>query len=254
MIVIIIRYINAYFARLSILLLSASLLTGCLGGTVAQQIARSIATSVADKTVARAMGVEEDEEYTPAQYAAAEKLSAENNAVQRSFMKNSQSPSIASDNHHRTIQLQETEVDEISYMLATARFLPVKPVTEPLPQSPIEQKENVLPIQANQLVHVELFNLLIGDEKIAILEEARLVGATNLPQKHEWKNWQVGVGEIEHSKKMITFLIPPEFGKLASGAITMVEIAESGELSIARYEPENMKFKRASNIKQAQGF
>lgn len=254
MIVITIQYINAYFARLSILMLVATMLSGCLGGTVAQQIARSIATSVADKTVARAMGVEEEEDYTPAQYAAAEKLSTENNAVQRSFMQNSQLPSNASTSSNRTIQLKETEVDELSYMLANARFLPAKPVSEPLPQAPIEQKEDVAPIQANQLARVELFNLLIGEEKIAILEEARLVGATNLPQKHEWKNWQVGVGEIEHSKKMITFLIPPEFGKLASGAITMVEIAGSGELSIARYEPENMKFKRASNIKQAQGF
>lgn len=262
MIVITIKYISTntakYSTKLITLLLAFSMLSGCLGGTVAQQIARSIATSVVDKTVARSMGVEEEQDYTPAQYAAAEKLSEENNAVQRNFMQNSKTPSIAPATNNRAIQLQETEVDDFSYMLATARFLPVKPVTEPLPTAAIESEEKIAPIQqnhvqANQLVRVELFNLLIGEEKNAVLEEARLVGATNLPKKDEWKNWQVGVGAIEHSKKMMTFLIPPEFGKLPSGAITIVEIAGPGELSIARYEPENMKYKRAATIKQAQG-
>lgn len=257
MTVITVKYITAdvakYLAKLITLLLAFSMLSGCLGGTVAQQIARSIATSVVDKTVAHSMGVEEDQDYTPAQYAAAEKLSEENNAVQRNFMQNSKTQSITPVANSRTIQLQETEVDDLSYMLATARFLPVKPVTEPLPAAAIVSEEKIELVQANQLVRVELFNLLIGSEKIALLDEARLVGATNLPQKQEWKNWQVGVGAIEHSKKMITFLIPPEFGKLPSGAITMVEIAGAGELNIARYEPENLKYKPAANIKQAQG-
>lgn len=242
------------FAKLSIMLLCIVMLSGCLGGTVAQQIARSIATSVADKSVARAMGVEEEQEYSDAQYAAAEKLSSENAAVQRGFTQAGIAPTASAINHQRAAQLQATEPDELTYMLATASFLPVKPIAEPLPTETSEPEAKLEVIQSNQLVRVELFNLLIGAEKKTVYEEARLIGATNLPQKNEWKNWQVGVGAIEHSKKIITFLIPPEFGKLPSGAISTVEIAGAGELSIARYEPENLRHKRPAIIKQAQGF
>ena len=252
--VITIQYIAKHLTRLTALCLATTMLSGCIGGTVAQQIARSIVTSVADKTVARAMGVEEEQDYTDAEYVAAEKLSSENAAVQRSFTQSGNSPVTVSANRQRSAQLHETEPDEFAYMLATASFLPVKPITEPLPAEAIEQEAKVEVIQSNQLVRVELFNLLIGAEKNAVYEEARLVGAINLPQKHEWKNWQVGVGAIEHSKKMITFLIPPEFGKPPSGAITTVEIAGAGELNIARYEPENLRNKRPGVIKQAQGF
>ncbi len=254
MIVITFKYITSRLAKLISLLLAVIMLSGCLGGTVAQQIVRSIATSVADKAVARSMGIEEEQDYTDAQYAAAEKLSSENAEVQRGFTQNNSLPVISPGNRQRIAQLQETEHDEFSYMLATASFLPVKPIAEPLPTEEIEQEAKIEVIQSNQLVRVELYNLLIGGEKNAVYEEARLVGATNLPQINAWKHWQVGVGAIEHSKKMITFLIPPEFGKLPSGAITTVEIAGAGELNIARYEPENVKHRRPLIIKQAQGF
>ena len=50
---IIFRYIGIFAA--------CSLLSACLGGTVAQQIVRSIATSMADKAMARALDVDEDQ-------------------------------------------------------------------------------------------------------------------------------------------------------------------------------------------------
>lgn len=254
MIFITFKYITSRFTKLISLLLAVTMLSSCLGGTVAQQLVRSIATSVADKTVARSMGVEEEQDYTDAQYDAADKLISESAAVQRGFTQNNSLPVISPDNRQRTAQLKETELDEFSYMLATASFLPVKQIAEPLPIKAIEQEAKVEVIQSNQLVRVELYNLLIGAEKNAVYEEARLIGATKLPQKNAWKHWQVGVGAIEHSKKMITFLIPPEFGKLPSGAITTVEIAGDGELNIARYEPENLRHKFPLIIKQAQGF
>ncbi|PPD15197.1 MAG: hypothetical protein CTY27_05815, partial [Methylotenera sp.] len=85
----------------------------------------------------------------------------------------------------------------------------------------------------------------------------QLLGATSLPKPREWKLWQVATGKIKaeanHSKvkhsevnqseatlkqnqQLITFLIPPEFGKLPSGSLTLVEIANAGELNIARYK------------------
>ena len=43
-------------------------------------------------------------------------------------------------------------------------------------------------------------------------------------------------GMTEKDKKMITFLIPPEFGKLPSGTLAVVELAGPGDLNIARYK------------------
>ena len=240
------------------MLTALCLLSGCLGGTIAQQVVRTIATSVADKTLARAMNVEEDQDYSDSQYAAADKLSTENNAAQRSVLQGSASQNTGSQNKiidtQQIAQLQETEPDDYTYMLATAGFEPVKPIAEPLPDNTKEIEIRINVVQGNQLVRVELFNLLIGAEKNSVYEEARMLGATNLPQKHQWQNWQVGIGAIEHSKKVITFLIPPEFGKLPSGAMTMVELASPGELNIARYEPNNLRYKQLPGFKQAAGF
>ena len=109
----------------------------------------------------------------------------------------------------------------------------------------------------NQLVQVELFNLLIGEEKAAVYTKAQLLGATSLPKQREWKLWRVATGVIKNnaektnpiksvtlkkpsnatdSPQIITFLIPPEFGRLPSGGMALVEIASPGELNIARYK------------------
>ncbi len=201
---------------------SASLLSGCLGGTVAQQIARSVATSVADNAVASAMDVQEID-------------------AQDKF---SRKP--------KSIVLKDTTPDPYLTAFASARFEELKPISEPLPET-LTEVETIAPVViSNQLVRVELFNLLIGDEKAAVYTKAQRLGATSLPKPREWKLWQVATGKIKieakHSKanqseaalkqnqELITFLIPPEFGKLPSGSVTLVEIANFGELNIARYK------------------
>jgi hypothetical protein len=231
-----------YIAILS----AACLLSGCLGGTIAQQIARSIATSVVDKTMARAMDVDEDQAQSnrdPFNVARQEELAAPKATL----------PGTASHNATpQTKKPENIEVDDVTYAMATFSFKPLEPIAEPLPEEIAEAETRVNIVQGNQLVRVELFNLLIGDEKNAVYENARLVGSTSLPPKREWQNWQVGVGAIEHSKKVVTFLIPPEFGKLPSGAIAMVELASPGELNIARYEPNNLRLRQASGLNKQQ--
>lgn len=226
-----------YIAILS----AACLLSGCLGGTIAQQIVRSIATSVVDKTMARAMDVDEKETYNETQYVASANLSAENNTMQRSALQSStpQSKALQSATA-KNVKQEITEVDDYTYALANFSFHPSKPIAEPIPEEFELVEDRIAIVQGNQLVHVELFNLLIGEEKNAVYENARLLGSTSLPQKREWRNWNVGVGAIKTAgqtdKKMITFLIPPEFGKLPSGATAMVELASPGELNVARYK------------------
>lgn len=229
--VIIFRYIAMFSA--------ACLLSGCLGGSIAQQIARSIATSVVDKTMARAMDVDEDQAQSnrdPFNVARQENLVAPSATLPGTTSHSATNLSTT----QQAAKPMNVEVDDYTYAMATFGFAPVKPVTEPLPEQIEEVETPVNVVQGNQLVRVELFNLLIGEEKNAVYEQARLLGATGLPQKREWQSWNVGTGVIktsrEKDKKMITFLIPPEFGKLPSGATAMVELASPGELNVARYK------------------
>lgn len=217
------------------LLATFCLLSGCLGGTIAQQIVRSIATSVADKAMARAMDVDEDEDYSEAQYTAAANTSAQNNALQKTALQGPASQNAASQTAYKNIQLQNTAPDPYKVAFVNAAFEEVKPVAELLPVQLAEVETPIQVVEGNQLVRVELFNLLIGEEKNAVYENARMMGATSLPQKREWQSWGVGTGAIQKDKKVITFLIPPEFGKLPSGTVAVVELASPGELNVARY-------------------
>jgi hypothetical protein len=201
-------YMGMHSFRLGLILGTFLLLTGCLGGTVAQQIARSIATSIADKAVENALDVEEKKAQV-------------------------RQPSI-------NAMLYNPTPDPYRNAMLNMEFAPLKAITEPLPEYPTELEETpIVVLKTNPLVQVELFNLLIGDEKIAVLEKARLQGSLNLTDRTEWSEWQVATGKIqsEHiASEMIMFLLPPEFGKLPSGTVATVELATAGDLSIARYK------------------
>jgi len=115
-------------------------------------------------------------------------------------------------------------------------------------------------MQETKLVQVEVWNFVIGNEKQRILEQARIQGVAFIPPENEWQQWQIGTGGAENtqsntkqpntkqsgnnqarnekkesSQQAITFLIPPEIGKIHSGAKTLVELSTVGGLSIARY-------------------
>lgn len=241
---IIFKYIATNVVRYIALAVAAFALSGCLGGTVAQQIVRSIATSVADKAMARAMDVDEDQPYSNRKknhaYAQAPNSLATPNA---SLLQPSQSASTQAQQNPALTQqnVHTTPPTALHLAIANTAFEQVKPITEPLPQEVPEVETSHVIIQSSQLVRVELFNMLIGEEKNAVFENARVIGASNLPQKREWALWQVATGAIQSNhnqsdKKLITFLIPPEFGKLPSGAVAMVELASPGELNVARYK------------------
>ncbi len=241
------------------LFVCAILLTGCLGGTVAQQIVRSIATSMADKAMARAMDVDEDQPYSNRKSSNTSTQTANAPATQSSSLPRpyqaAKSPANAKQDVAKRnaeqyqlaqLNIQQAQNDPYRIAIANTAFEELKPIAEPLPTEVAEAESTSEIILSSQLVRVELFNLLIGDEKNAVYEQARLMGSTSLPQKREWALWRVATGAIQANQnqasqpqpgqKMITFLIPPEFGKLPSGAVTMVELASPGELNVARYK------------------
>ena len=180
-------------------------LSGCVGGPIAQQIASSIISQTADN-------------YTSNKY------------DEYLLNKAKERPNIV---------LKNTEPDRYWAAFVTSGFAeaPVTPVVDNASKksdsSMAEKSEHT---ESSRLVCVEVWNLLIGQEKISVLEKAQLLGSTQLPKPEEWANWQVATGALEtDSKRTITFLIPPDFGKFVSGERAFVEISDVGGLHIARH-------------------
>ena len=218
------------------------LLSGCLGGGIAQQIVSTIATRIADKAIANALDVQDgpsnrkpSNAYSNNSYAN-NTVTHNNVVINKDLSKKTTLLDTPQDSYHQDTYHQ----DPYQMAIMNMAFEPVKAVPEPISMQTEVTETRIAITEGNQLVRVELFNLLIGDEKNAVYEKARLLGATSLPQKREWQRWGVGTGAFmqdgQNDKKIITFLIPPEFGKLPSGSIAMVELASPGELNVARYK------------------
>lgn len=183
--------------------LAVLMLGGCVGGPIAQQLASSIIMRAADKAVAN---------------------SIDNNIR-------------AQEEAERNKPLPDKIPDEYWAAFLTAGFSEANPVVEPLPQK-TEPTVQPMPLsaQSSQLVRVELWNVMLGEEKLSVLEKARLMGATTLPPKDQWSKWKVATGAVANGEaEPLVFLIPPEFGRVSSGQHAVVEITGLGELHVARY-------------------
>ncbi|MES2181931.1 MAG: hypothetical protein V4493_07510 [Pseudomonadota bacterium] len=202
------------FKWLMVMLLPAAL-GGCLGGTVAQQLVRTMMMQGADKATAAVIDIQEKNEQLAAQ----------------------------------KMPLKDTPPDPYKLAFVNAAFETVPVKIEPLPATPLDEEAALQTLQETKLVQVEVWSLLVGDEKQNILEKASIQGAIILPPKAEWQQWQIAIGAAENnatngrqtgnrkmnSKQPITFLIPPEMGKMHSGEKAVVELSNAGDLSVARY-------------------
>lgn len=155
--------------------------------------------------------------------------------------------------HHHT--LADAAPDPYWSSFVTAGFERITPIAEPLPAAPPEMHAQAqetrqltpslqaeTPLQTNTsvrtapLVRVEVWNLLIGDEKRLVLERAYALGNAELPPKRDWEQVNVATGAIAGDElQPVTFLVPPQLGKLRSGQLAIVELGQAGDLSIARY-------------------
>ena len=180
-------------------------LSGCLGGTLVQQIAQSILMQGADKATAAAIDAYDKNEKVTAQ----------------------------------KLPLKDTAPDPYQIAFLNAGFEKVTIQVEPLPASSIEENNQTTNVQSAQLVQVEIWSLLVGDEKQRVFEKARIQGSTEIPPQDQWQQWQIAIGAADdnqsNNKQPITFLIPPEIGKMHSGAKALVELSNVGELNIVRY-------------------
>lgn len=198
--------LNHWLKYIALVALAALLLTGCFGGTVAQQLARSLFMHGADKATAAAVDAHERNEKRAAQY----------------------------------LVPNNTKLDDYQIAFLRSGFEVIQPQIETLPQA-AEQSESVSQeLQVSRLVNVEVWSLLIGDEKQKLLERARIQGSQLIPPKKEWSTWHVAIGASDdlkttNQREPIIFLIPPDIGKMHSGSKALVELQNNGELSIARY-------------------
>lgn len=188
------------------LILLAATLCSCVGAPIAQQIVQSILLHGADKATAAAMDANEEKQ----------KMAAQN------------------------MPLKDTTPDKYDIAFLNTGFEEVKPQIEPLPQqTSIDEEKPAQLMQETKLVQVEVWSLLIGDEKQHILEAAKKQGSTELPPENEWQQSQIAIGATNSTKlnkqEVITFLIPAEIGKLHSGSKALVELSTAGQLSVARY-------------------
>jgi len=91
-------------------------------------------------------------------------------------------------------------------------------------------------VQIAPLVRVEVWNMLIGEEKFSVLEQAYTRGNAELPPRQDWERLYVATGAVAGTDgQPIIFLVPPHLGKLQSGQETIVELSHAGDLNIARY-------------------
>lgn len=134
--------------------------------------------------------------------------------------------------------LKDSAPDAYWASFVSAGFQKITPIEEPLP--PVE-KLNEIPaqkamVQASPFVRVEVWNMLIGEEKLSVIEQAYAQGNTELPPKKDWGRVSIATGAIEgRGDQPIIFLVPANLGKLQSGQETIVELGDAGDLSIARY-------------------
>ncbi|PKO91835.1 MAG: hypothetical protein CVU15_09575 [Betaproteobacteria bacterium HGW-Betaproteobacteria-1] len=149
--------------------------------------------------------------------------------------------------------LQDAAPDPYWSSFVTAGFEKITPIAEPLPAEPIPteplpaellmsaQEASDIPtakleVQIAPLVRVEVWNILIGEEKLSVLERAYTRGNAELPPRQDWERLHVATGAVAGADgQPIIFLVPPHLGKLQSGQETIVELSHAGDLNIARY-------------------
>ncbi|MFL9610615.1 hypothetical protein ACKF11_11080 [Methylobacillus sp. Pita2] len=224
---------SRHIASIACTALLSFMLAGCMGGPIAQQVASSLLMRAADQ--------------------------ATSNAYDAYLLKD---PSTSSPGHESSTTAtipghggaihvapsSQSQIDEYWIAFLNAGFTEIKPSAEPLPEHAASaSKDESHAMTASELVAIEVWSTLVGEEKTAVLERARLLG-NDLPQIQELAQWQMAVGaSIASPQSPITFLVPPELGRISSGQELLVEISGQNDLNIARYlmQPQHA-FQQAS--------
>lgn len=183
---------------LFIAVFAATLLSGCMGGSIARQVASSIAMQIADRAVGHALD---------------EPQVQEQGQTNRLLMRPGLDP------------YQEA-------FLRAQLVVPPAPVAPPLPKP--DPAESAVPL-VTPLTTVEIWGMVIGEEKQSMLENMRELGIASLPPEHTWDQWQLAEGGVpEMSDRALLILVPPELGKMHSGDHAVIELGVANGLYVAK--------------------
>lgn len=187
-----------WIPSLFIALFAAVLLSGCMGGSIARQVASSIAMQIADRAVGHALD---------------EPQVQEQGQTNRLLMRSGLDP------------YQEA-------FLKAQLMVPTAPVAPPLPKT--DPAESAVPM-VTPLTTVEIWGMVIGEEKQSMLENMRELGIASLPPEHAWDQWQLAEGGVpEMSDRALLILVPPELGKMRSGDHAVIELGMANGLYVAK--------------------
>lgn len=177
----------------------AGSLQGCMGGPIARQIASSLAMQVADNVAGHIL-----DKPQPARQSQTNRLLVNNNL----------------------------DPYQEAFLRAELRVPPMPPAL-PAPTPKPEPGADASPV-VSRLETVEIWGLIIGEEKREMLTSMRELGMSITPAESEWEHWQLAEGgAAEQQEGRLLILIPPYLGKMRSGDHAVIEIANGG-LHIAR--------------------
>lgn len=187
-------------ARFAAVLFVAALLSGCVGGSIARQVASSIAMRVADKALDKALEEPKVEE------------KGQTNRL-----------------------LVRSGLDPYQEAFVRAQLItpPARPEQPALPPPP-DPAESAVPT-VTRLATVEVWSLVVGEEKRSMLESMRELGIATLPPEHTWEQWQLAEGGMaELSDRPLLILVPPELGKMRSGDHAVIEVGLTNGFYVAK--------------------
>ncbi|HQR50996.1 MAG TPA: hypothetical protein PKW44_05105 [Methylophilaceae bacterium] len=187
---------------LPILILLPLLLPGCLGAPVARQLASSAFTQGADHITGKIVENQEEKQRQQS----------------------------------RDLTFKDSVGDEYWAIFAVSQFQDAPP-TPPAAEAATPAPPSAT---ASRLVPVEIWGVVVGQEKTSVLERMRRNGSQIVPSQEEWDQWQLATGGLEgKSGTQLYLLLPPDFGRVRSGDRAIAEIAGVGGVHIARYRAEN---------------
>jgi hypothetical protein len=131
--------------------------------------------------------------------------------------------------------LTKTAIDPDIMAFMMAELVPIPPPAH----TPSKEETQAEPtVKTSKLVQVKVHNFIIGAEKEAILsrlDASPTSGSLSSPANSgPWRLAEGGLSNTPESPLM--FLIPPEFEKMNSGDLVVIELDFNGGLAIARHK------------------
>ncbi|MDR2219253.1 MAG: hypothetical protein LBE24_01585 [Methylobacillus sp.] len=236
-------------------LLAALLLSGCAGGMVAKQLAQSLATHAADAVIEQAIensepklpegtslvnslivpeGVAASTQTTPSTQYVPFLQEAGNSPLGNTSQNSAPEAS-------KPMTLADMDPDLVAFLTTPLiTSVPSEP-QEVMTANPDQDTGEVAPrnpapnaeARISKLVTMEIWGLILGDEKHSTFETIRQLNIMPLPPEQQWDQWQLAEGGMSGTERPMLILIPPAIGKVRSGDLTVVEVGSVNGIYVA---------------------